>query len=115
MLQNIQSSIIMYFERNQKLPNSLGDLVGNLKDIPFTSIIINDQVTNEEFKYEVIINNGLESRYKLCANFEAESRATELTKPIMGWDFHKIGEHCEDFGIYVSGSEFPLRPIQEKF
>jgi hypothetical protein len=68
-LQNIQSQIIEYYRAKQKLPAALDDINTSLSYGPLPV----DRQTGEPYGYQA---TGALS-FKLCATFNAESRATQ--------------------------------------
>lgn len=75
-LQNIQSQVITYWQAKQKLPSTISDLNNSLSYSPVPI----DAETGAPYDYQ---STGALS-FKLCATFNAQSRATEvaLTRPV---------------------------------
>jgi len=72
-LQNIQSQITTYYQAKQKLPGAMNDLNNSLNYGPVPV----DPQSGEQYVYRP--GEGLS--FKLCATFNAESRANQMPSP----------------------------------
>jgi hypothetical protein len=99
-LQNIQSQIIDFWSRKQKIPANLGELDNDLLGVQIPS----DPKTNEQYVYEV---TGKTS-FRLCAVFETNGRqgsdVTPKSPELFPYDMnsswiHEKGKQCFDRNI----------------
>lgn len=67
-LSSIESQIANYWERNEKLPESLNQLKEFNIEVPV------DPKTKDDYGYE--ITDRVNMKYKLCANFETSNRVS---------------------------------------
>jgi hypothetical protein len=98
-LQGIQSQIVNYWQRKEKLPNSLSDLTDPISGYK----IPNDPQTDQPYEYN--IKNMASLSFELCAEFnkpsETNQSITNRAMPIAGvldsynqnWD-HAAGRVC---------------------
>ena len=87
-LQQISFAIDEYWSRNQKLPETLGELQGSRY---YFVESIADPITKEPYVYQVL---G-EKQYELCAAFDLASAKSgaRLRFPSKVWE-HEAGETC---------------------
>lgn len=92
-LQQISFAIDEYWARNQKLPETLEDLLDSRY---YFVESIADPVTKEPYVYEV----GERMEYRLCAIFDVDWREnrTSVRSPLKVWE-HGVGENCFDLEI----------------
>ena len=87
-LRNITRNVDLYWETNQKLPESFDDMSGTRYSI----FSIHDPESEEEYEYRAIKESG----YELCAVFSADSaRSIDPDRPYSAgsWD-HGTGRTC---------------------
>ena len=72
-LQNIQSQVVSYYQAKQKLPSVIADLNNSLNYGPVPV----DSQSGESYVYQ---STGT-LKFKLCAVFNAESRANQIPSP----------------------------------
>ena len=92
-LQQISFAIDEYWERNQKLPETLEELQDSR--YYFVDSIV-DPITKEAYEYQMLA----EKQYELCATFDLASRdnRTLLRAPSKVWE-HETGRTCFEFEI----------------
>ena len=101
-LRNISRNVDLYWETNQKLPESFEDMSGQRYSI----FSIHDPESNEEYEYRVIEEAG----YELCAVFSADSaRSIDPDRPYSAgaWD-HGTGRTC--FQLEAQSQQPPPPP-----
>ena len=92
-LQQISFSIDEYWARNQKLPETLEDLLGSRYSFVES---ISDPITKVPYPYMVLE----EKQYELCAVFDLASteKSTRLHFSLKAWE-HEVGETCFELEI----------------
>ncbi|HEY4479147.1 MAG TPA: DUF5671 domain-containing protein [Candidatus Paceibacterota bacterium] len=93
-LQSIQSEVIYYWQRKEKLPATLGDLEDPVRGF----MMPNDPETDAAYEYEILAPES----FRLCATFKTDSTATgkvpQPSGPYYGnetWS-HGTGRVCFD-------------------
>lgn len=103
-LQQITFAIDSYWERNKRLPETLGDL----RDPRYYVQAITDPKMGEPYEYRILN----EDRYELCAAFETDSSQYEgeFPKPFseQTWN-HGAGRTC--FTLEVRKPVFEPTPV----
>ncbi len=83
-LQSIATSIDDFWQRHERLPNSLGELVAD----PRAQVSIEDPDTEQEYEYRILD----EDSYELCAVFALASITNNRARDAF-W-LHDAGRHC---------------------
>ncbi len=83
-LQSIAASIDDFWQRHERLPNSLGELVAD----PRAQVSIEDPDTEQEYEYRILD----EDSYELCAVFALASITNNRARDAF-W-LHDAGRHC---------------------
>ncbi len=95
-LQNIQSNLINYWQRKEKLPEELADLNDTISGF----IVPNDPQTGAEYEYNIKDKDGLV--FELCAAFNRQGKDQALLMSpvsvkdpgyLQGWS-HTEGKIC---------------------
>ncbi len=95
-LQNIQNEVIYYWQKSQKLPETISALGGASRYGQVFTVPV-DPATGKEYVYKV---NGPEE-FMLCATFDLSSEdpwAADRTVPKSGYEYeswdHDAGSQC---------------------
>ncbi len=94
-LQSIATSIDDFWQRHERLPNSLGELVAD----PRAQVSIEDPDTEQEYEYRILDENS----YELCAVFALASCSNNRARDAC-W-LHDAGRHC--FSLVASAPSPP--------
>ncbi len=117
-LQNIQSSVVNYWQAKGSLPNQISDLNNSLDYYNYGSL--NDPQTQQPYEYR---KTG-DTSFELCANFNVSSSESGVTSPakfvpgeyqninngFSNWD-HAAGRVC--FSRTIDPKLYPVRKSQE--
>lgn len=94
-LQSIATSIDDFWQRHERLPDSLGELVAD----PRAQVSIEDPDTEQEYEYRILD----EASYELCAVFALASITNNRARDAF-W-LHDAGRHC--FSLVASAPSPP--------
>lgn len=94
-LQSIATSIDDFWQRHERLPDSLGELVAD----PRAQVSIEDPDTEQEYEYQILD----EDSYELCAVFALASITNNRARDAF-W-LHDAGRHC--FSLVASAPSPP--------
>ena len=94
-LQSIATSIDDFWQRHERLPDSLGELVAD----PRAQVSIEDPDTEQEYEYRILDENS----YELCAVFALASITNNRARDAF-W-LHDAGRHC--FSLVASAPSPP--------
>ncbi len=83
-LRSIAMSIDDFWERHERLPDSLGELVAD----PRAQVSIENPGTEQEYEYRILDENS----YELCAVFALASISNNRARDAF-W-LHDAGRHC---------------------
>ncbi len=96
-LRSIATSIDAFWERHERVPDSLGELVAD----PRAQVSIEDPGTEQEYEYRILD----EDSYELCAVFALASVSNNRARDAF-W-LHDAGRHC--FSLVASRVESQAR------
>ena len=96
-LRSIATSIDDFWQRHERLPDSLGELVAD----PRAQVAIEDPNNEQEYEYRILD----EDSYELCAVFELASIPNNRA-PDAFW-LHDAGRNC--FSLVASAPSPPRR------
>jgi hypothetical protein len=83
-LQSIAAAVDVFWQRQERLPDSLGELVTD----PRAQVSIKDPETEQEYEYRVAGDDG----YELCAVFALASTTDNRARDAF-W-LHDAGRYC---------------------